>query len=225
MARVKKIDNSILKRLKRIEENELRKFETKKQRKYYLLFCEGARTEPNYFLSLKNELPINLVKLDIDPSGGKNTISLVNHAIRMLPKYKKTNPTIDFEVWIVFDRDSFPAANFDNAIKKANSKGFNCAQSNEAFELWYLLHFENYQNAISRKDYSKMLSNHLGKKYKKNDPKIYELLQNLPNSSEDLAIARSKQLELIHFGKASSDSNPLTAVYKLIEELNEFKIK
>ena len=223
MARVKKIDNAILKRLKRANERNARKTETKEERKYYLLFCEGARTEPNYFISLSKQLPKNLVKLDVDPSGGKNTISLVDHAIKMLPVYKRKNPTINYEIWIVFDRDSFPAANFDNAIAKAESNGFSCASTNEAFELWYLLHFEDYQSAISRKDYSRLLSKNLGRKYQKNDPEIYELLQNLENSNEALAVARAENLLSMHLGKSPSSSNPTTLVHRLVTELNQFK--
>lgn len=223
MARVQKIDNAILKRIQRKAEREARKIESKPQRKYYLLFCEGERTEPNYFLSLKKFLPVNLVQIDIDPSGGKNTLSLVNHAIKMMPRYQRINSTIEFEVWIIFDKDSFPAVNFENAINKANAHGYNCAYSNEAFELWYLLHFEDYQNAISRADYSKMLSKHLNKKYLKNDPDIYDLLQTLEKSREDLAIQRAENLEKIHSGKSKANSNPVTRVYKLVEELNSFK--
>lgn len=163
MARVQKIDNAILKRLKRSAERERRKENNREERKYYLLFCEGSRTEPNYFNSFKDKLPKNLVQIEIDPSGGKNTISLVNHALKVLPKYKRNNSTINYNVWVVFDKDSFPNSNFDNAIFKAQGAGLNCAYSNEAFELWYLLHFEDYQNAISREDYSKLLSKHLGK--------------------------------------------------------------
>ncbi|MFL0352641.1 RloB family protein [Xanthomarina sp. GH4-25] len=223
MARVTKIDNAILKRLNRKAERDARIVENKPTRKYYLLFCEGARTEPNYFISLKNVLPVNLVQVDIDPSGGKNTLSLVNHAIKMMPRYQRINSTIEFEVWIIFDKDSFPSANFENAINKANAHGYNCAYSNEAFELWYLLHFEDYQNAISRKDYSKLLSNHLNKKYLKNDPDIYNLLQTLETSREDLAIQRAINLEKIHNGKSRANSNPVTRVYKLVEELNSYK--
>tara|TARA_R110002073_G_scaffold72537_1_gene177273 strand:- start:261892 stop:262566 length:675 start_codon:yes stop_codon:yes gene_type:complete len=223
MARVKKIDNAILKRIQKRAEKEAREIETKPLRKYYILFCEGERTEPNYFLSLKENLPINLVQIDIDPSGGRNTLSLVNHAVKMMPSYQRINTTIEFEVWIVFDKDSFPSTNFENAINKAHAHGYNCAYSNEAFELWYLLHFEDYQNAISRDDYSKMLSKHLNKKYQKNDQDIYKLLQTLDNSREELAIKRAKNLEKIHSSKSSSNSNPTTMVYKLVEELNSFK--
>ena len=36
-----------------------------------------------------------------------------------------------------------------------------CAWSNEAFELWYLLHFQYYENAMARKDFKGLLESHL----------------------------------------------------------------
>lgn len=53
MARVKKIDNVLLKRQKRALERQKRREECLEERKYFLLFCEGARTEPNYFNQLQ----------------------------------------------------------------------------------------------------------------------------------------------------------------------------
>ena len=47
MARKVKIPNHIQKRLAR-EENK-RKRNTKSKRKYFLIVCEGEKTEPNYF--------------------------------------------------------------------------------------------------------------------------------------------------------------------------------
>lgn len=81
------------------------------------------------------------------------------------------------KVWAVFDKDSFPAKNFNNAINKGeNSKPkINCAWTNEAFELWYLLHFNYYNTGISRVQYQKLIEKEVNKvanqtdfKYRKN---------------------------------------------------------
>ena len=140
----------------------------------------------------------------------------------MLPSYKRKNPNIKYEVWIVFDKDSFPSHDFDNAIAMAKAQNFETAHSNEAFELWYLLHFEFYHTGISRSQYGKLLSNYLGKKYRKKDPEIYELLQNLENSSESQAILNAEKLIGLHSNTPESASNPITYVHKLIQELNKF---
>lgn len=223
MARVVKIDNVILKRRKRKEEREIRNEYSKIEREYFLLFCEGARTEPNYFISISKVLPKNLVKIDIDPQGGLNTVTLVNHAIKVLPEYEKNNPQIDYNVWIIFDKDSFPNQDFDNAIAIAIARGFNVAHTNEAFELWYLLHFEFYNTGISRDQYKGLLTKYLQKKYKKNDPDIYEMLQTIEGSSEEQAIRNADRLITLHSNIPDSSSNPITYVHKLVLELNKFK--
>lgn len=222
MARVTKIDNAILKRQRRAKEREERRVGLLPERKYFLLFCEGARTEPNYFLALAKHLPRNLVQLDIDPKGGLNTISLVNHAINSIPRYRKKYPNIDYEVWIVFDKDSFPDQDYNNAVTLAGSNGFKSAHTNEAFELWYLLHFEFYNTGISRTQYKKLLTRHLGKKYEKNDPNIYNLLNSLQNSDERFAIKNANKLLDFQSNLAPAKANPTTQVHKLIIELNKF---
>ncbi|SFD21421.1 RloB-like protein [Chitinophaga sp. CF118] len=55
MARKIKIPNERLKRFEREEQK--RKKDVRSKRKYYLIVCEGAKTEPNYFEGLKDDLP------------------------------------------------------------------------------------------------------------------------------------------------------------------------
>ena len=40
-----------------------RKIDSKNKRKYYLIVCEGEKTEPNYFKSLKNALPKGVLEI------------------------------------------------------------------------------------------------------------------------------------------------------------------
>ena len=90
--------------------------------------------------------------------------------------------TID-EVWAVFDRDDFPEQHFNNAIFKGQNVGVQCAWTNEASELWYLLHFQFFQNGMLRTDYGAIIKRELIKKlgssytYEKNSTKMFELLQ------------------------------------------------
>lgn len=65
-------------------------------------------------------------------------------------------------VWCVFDRDNFPAQNFNNAFEIARHNDINIAYSNEAFELWYFLHFDYCDSAMSRDQYQEKLSDLLG---------------------------------------------------------------
>ena len=127
------------------------------------------------------------------------------------------------QVWVVFDRDSFPPSDFDNAISKAEADGIKCAWSNEAFELWYVLHFEYRTTAMPRVDYQDKLSSLLGRTYAKNAPDMYQVLD--ATGSQEHAVNWAKRLhgEAQASCKPFSQANPCTTVYALIETLNGFK--
>ncbi len=79
-------------------------------RKNFLIVCEGEKTEPLYFRSFR------VPKKVFDVIGlGANAESLVEKAIEI----RDRETTSYDEVWCVFDRDSFPAQNFNNALALA----------------------------------------------------------------------------------------------------------
>jgi len=219
MARKAKIDNAILKRLAREEKS--RPVATRNIRKYFLIVCEGEKTEPNYFIALKNDLPPNVLSVynfDIDGTG-KNTGSLIDHAI-----IRRDNASTHYdEVWAVFDRDSFKPNQFNEAIRKADASKIKTAWSNEAFELWYVLHFIFNDSAISRTQYKPILdreiSTHTGKdfSYQKNDPDMYKLLKEF--GDHHLAIRFATKLHKMWKDKKFDTHNPCTTVYLLVKKL------
>lgn len=100
MARKIKIPNEHLKRFARAEQK--RKHDVRSKRRYYLIVCEGSKTEPNYFEGLKQDLPKGiLTAFQIDIEGtGRNTISLIDEAIRLKGVYEKqTSRPIDKLWW------------------------------------------------------------------------------------------------------------------------------
>jgi hypothetical protein len=226
MARKIKIDSAALKKHSRIEKR--RKINHIDKRIFYLIVCEGTKTEPNYFESLKKSLPkgiLELANIDIDGTG-KNTLSIIEESIKHRKCYEEKYLRKIDKVWAVFDRDSFPAVNFNNAIYKGeNSKPkINCAWTNEAFELWYLLHFSYYNTGLSRSQYKKLLEKEINKTYKKKDfiylknsKEMFSILEIYGNL--DFAIENAKKLELLYTDKNYSNHNPCTKVHKLIQEL------
>ncbi len=188
-----------------------------KSRRWFLIVCEGEKTEPNYFRSF----PVNknLIRLDIKGEG-KNTKSLVEKAIEL--KNKDQYDEND-QFWCVFDRYKNPknpndSQNFNSAITLARNNGIDVAYSNDAFELWYLLHFHFYNTGTSRKDYPDKLTELLGHKYQKNSETIYEELKD----KQENAIKNAKQL-LQKYDRSNPESdNPSTTVHLLVEELNKF---
>ncbi len=229
MARTIKIDNAISKRYRRKEEK--RKEATKPKRKYFLIVCEGEKTEPNYFKALKEDLHKGKIEI-VDIKGlGKNTKSIIKDAKRFRKEYEKNNLRKLDQVWAVFDRDSFPAQNFNDAINIAeNSKPkIKCAWTNEAFELWYLLHFHFYNTAMSRTQYKNKIEKALSEKmdttfkYLKNNKEMYSLLKEYGNQEQ--AIINSQKLCESYMGQKNyANQNPCSKVFELIAELFEIDL-
>ena len=191
------------------------------ERQYFLIVCEGEKTEPNYFNALIEKLPTKSVSVEI-LGEGTNTINVVEKAIERREErtQSRLKPPFD-EVWAVFDRDSFPAERFNEAIDLGRRENIGTAYSNEAFELWYILHFEFLNTGISRDQYITKLKRILTS-YAKNSTNIYQILQEKGN--EEQAIKRAKKLLEEHKDSTPASAKPTTKVHELVEKLNEFKL-
>ncbi len=194
-----------------------RKVFARNKRKYFLIVCEGKKTEPNYFNSFR--ITKNVIKLEIEGSGA-NTDSLVEAAFELKQKRERVNGQRFDEVWCVFDRDSFTAHNFNRALRLAENNGFKVAYSNEAFELWYILHFEFLDAGINREQYFEKLGRYLGRPYEKNSNKIYEEIFERQN----VAIKNAEKLLQRYDPPNPEQDKPSTTVHLLVEELNKYLI-
>ncbi len=189
-----------------------------------LIVCEGRNTEPSYFRQFK------LASAHIKAVGdGNNTVSLVNQAIQLntAGKYE--------QVWCVFDKDDFSANDFNNAIAMATAQGFLVAYSNQSFEYWLILHFEDHQGgAMNRSDYEGKINryiNPLDANYDGTDSKIitddfFELLNAKDEQTGQfryqLAIQRAERNynQWDHASPANEEST--TTVFKIVEEILKY---
>jgi len=186
-----------------------RRVNTREIRPRFLIVCEGEKTEPNYFKGFR------VPKLVIDIQGlGKNPSNLVQSAKRF-----KDQEEYD-QVWCVFDRDDWTEEDFNNAIHSARSHNFKVAYSNEAFELWYVLHFEFLNTGIPRSDYLAKLTSLLGQKYQKNSLTIYDDL----SEKQLFAINNAERLIQTYKPQNPVRNNPSTTVHLLVQELNKFAV-
>lgn len=196
------------------KEHSIRKrYGFKNPKKSFLIVCEGENTEPDYFNAFR------LTSATVKAVGkGLGTMNLVKEAIIIRERERNLGKTFDY-CWVVFDKDDYQ--DFDESISYAEKSGFNVAYSNEAFELWFLLHFNLYRNPIDRNNYAQMLCKHLGMTYSKQSgfaKRLYERLKPL----EAVAIKNAETLQNENAGKKPSDVNPLTTVHKLVSSLNEY---
>jgi hypothetical protein len=199
----------------------------------YLIVCEGSKTEPNYFEGIKKLINhkhgdkirvsrINANRIEIDGTG-RNTEDLVNYTIK-----KRRDATIPYgHVWCVFDRDSFTDHQFNNAILMCEHYNIGAAWSNEAVELWFLLHFEYLNTGITREAYKEKLDEYFeyfeinNKKYEKNIDNIYEILVKYGDMEQAIKYAK-KLKKLYNKDVTPSNRKPATMVYELVEELFEY---
>ncbi len=196
-------------RVARSQGYQKRSVATREERKRFLIVCEGKKTEPNYFIGFRNP------RADISVHGtGANTRGVVEQAITLRDAVAKSADAYD-RVWCVFDRDSFPANKFNAALQLAQCEGINVAYSNEAFEIWYLLHFDYHDAAMSRYAYKDKLTQLLNHEYLKNSTNMYAELY----SRQSDAITNAKRLHSGYKPCCPEKDNPSTTVYLLVEEL------
>lgn len=199
-----------------------RKVATRDRIVRFLIVCEGERTEPNYFKELVRDKYSEVRQEDI-LGEGRSTCALVRKTEEIKDLIEHQRQLKFDRVWVVFDKDDFN--DFNEAIALANKKGFMVAWSNEAFELWYLLHFIYLDAAVSRSDYITKLESEIRKaegydnfSYTKNDARFYELLR----TAGDEILAKRSAAKLRAMFEDSQDyknHKPCTCVDILVDEL------
>ena len=181
----------------------------------FLIVCEGEKTEPDYFKAFR------MTAATVKAVGeAMNTMTLVNKAISIREADKAKKRFYD-QCWVVFDKDDFPAKDFNQAIKYAEKNGFQVAYSNQAFEYWFLLHFNLYQGPIHRNQYKNMLEKLIGMPYSKTEGSgavMYNLL--LVRQGQAIKNSETVLAEISHGNSAEEESS--TTVHKLVKELNKY---
>jgi len=192
-----------------------------------LIVCEG-QTEKLYFESF----PTTTVEVTCIDMGGQSKVKLVEECIKREKAYRKERTKYD-EVWCVFDMDVKAGAkefsDFDTSIQMAKKKGFKVAYSNDAFELWYYLHYQYTDQPHHRKFYYDELTKRWGFNYEKEGKKkanctvVYKRLNKDTNENQASAIARAEKLYEAQKHLPPSQQNPVTKVYELVRILEGIK--
>ncbi|MCS6842249.1 MAG: RloB family protein [Roseiflexus sp.] len=176
-------------------------------RQRFLIVCEGSQTEPNYFRAF--QVPGCVVQVTDTTQRG---VRLIEEAIR-----RRSDDEYD-QVWGVFDCDNLQPKQIHAAFKLAKQNKIKIAFSNQAFELWYLLHFHYHHVAMPRQHYCTLLQNYLGS-YNKNRADLYNDLLHL----QQTAIANARRLHQSYNPWDPATADPSTTVYLLVEELNRYR--
>ncbi len=186
-----------------------RPFQIRDLRPRFLIVCEGKQTEPNYFKSFRVNAVVEVKGSGLSPLG------VVEYAQKLRRQSEFTH------VWVVFDRDEFTAEEFNAAIEQARHDKIGVAYSNQAFELWYVLHFYFCDTAQTRQDYQAILSKELARPYRKNAVDLFDILKD--RQAQAIHNAR-RLLEMYQPVHNPATDNPCTTVHMLVEQLNQFVI-
>lgn len=196
----------------------------------YLIVAEGEKTEPLYFQGIVDKIiekvggnitvyPIPTIDIHGE---GCSTNSLIDKTEEIVNKAK----IIYEKIWVIFDKDDFE--DFDSAIDRALKNGYHVGWSNECFEYWLYLHFFYSDSSLHRDNWFDKVDDIFKKyglgdgKYKKNEARIFDLLNNAGSVKSAIGYAKNRMKEFNQSGRKPSEFNPGTTVHILVEELLKY---
>lgn len=179
----------------------------------HLVVTEGKETEPRYFEGVRAALcAANERKVAVIVKGtGKHTLD---------------------HVWLVYDKDDFPASDFDAMERKCTelsdgSRTFHALWSNPCFELWPLLHFRYTTAPMSAAECQRALaqamSKDLGIEYRKNLDGVFGAV----DGRRGEALQRAGRLIVHHRGLCNvkpSAQNPATRVGEIFDVIGPYLV-
>ncbi|AKB71446.1 RloB family protein [Methanosarcina mazei] len=212
------------KELKRIEN-------TKFPKGNIYIFCEGEKTERNYFSSFKSKIcrarfsRRKPPQIKVIPSKNCGAPSNVEFVIGYAKSQSLSEKDGDCLICVI-DCDSNQEKDINKAIKMAKGKEksqgvkVNICLSNPSFELWYLLHYECCYEKLDQKTLEQKLRKHI-KDYKKNVD-YYSFLED----KKSYATSNAQYLKEYHSNNdielLSTKSNPSTMIPFFLEHITNF---
>lgn len=194
-----------------------RKVELRAPKKKFVIFTEGRNTEPEYFEALRSVLRGALVEIEIIGAAGVPKTIATKAADRSKQlRSKKVLSSFEEqdEIWAVFDRDEHPL--IPEAMQQCSASKVEVAFSNPCFELWLILHFEDYD----RPDHRSVIQKHLEKlcpEYSRNARKTancVKLMELLDGAEQRAEVQLRRRLE-----EGDPPSEPFTTVFKLTRNM------
>lgn len=132
-------------------------------RRRFILFCEGLKTEVEYFEAIRRVYSSTLISVETHGGQGvpytiaekaieqARALGLTRHNRRRRDSYEERD-----QVWAVFDRDNHPR--FNEAVTYCQSRNVGVGRSNPCFELWLILHEQDFDRYEDRHKMQKLLA-------------------------------------------------------------------
>lgn len=186
-----------------------------------IIFCEG-KTEKYYFEYFGNIMEKNKytdVQVVLEQASG-NAQTVLNYAENFLAQDENIQKYAVYGKYLAFDCDDPPE--IEKVISAAQTAEYGLLMTNYLFETWLLMHFEDVEEKISKKETYRRLTAYLRGTYKKGQKGV--LREILQNGSVEKAIENARRLEARYIGEGKTpekdikEMNPFTSVHPLIEQ-------
>lgn len=184
-----------------------------------IIFCEG-KTEKyyfDYFAEIIKKNKYTDVEVILETANG-NARTVLNFANEFMNDEKHNQKFSTYGKYLAFDCDDPP--DIQAVVLAANE--YELLISNYLFETWLLMHFEDVEKKITKREIYRRLSYHLHGDYSKGHKgKTREIVI---NGNIEKAIDNARILEKRYNAEGKNiftnikDMNPFTNVYKLIEQ-------
>ena len=226
----------------------------------FILFCEDKVNEPTYFQALQKEKKVKINFVEDVKSDHLNFLNTIDYCIKkdlmeLVGANYKLRADVTEHIWCVYDRDSekndptqlsqIDQLRFTTAIASAEAANLKVAWSNDVFELWILLHFEDVPPGVCQhRIYVYDRLTEIFKNLPEQTPELLALTTNpyfnykltmkkrtnfikfvrpLLASRQDLAFERAAALEAIFpVGTPYHNCNPCTKIHHLVQSILSF---
>lgn len=190
------------------------RFSKRSLRKRILVFTEG-QTEKDYLNCFKSHIAKKGVKIKVYGIG-RGKLALIQKVIQ---KIGKENIITGDQVWAVLDGDRVAGQKdrevFSEACRLAEKNDIKIAYSNNSFEVWLLLHFQDLNKAMNNAELSVALNRYFGK-YQKKGQLIYDTCQQQGDYVKACMRAEKLLKEHVTKGNLPVDANPSTTIHQLL---------
>ena len=178
---------------------------------------EGKVTEPEYLRAFNRLYENPSAQIALIPVGG-DPRTVVERAIEEKEKSKHDPLAKHDTYWAMFDRDSHPR--YEEARNLARGNGILLATSNPCFELWGVLHYQEQNAPIDRRECQRKLEK-LCPGYNASGGKTFSDRQTI-GQRYPKAVERSSDSLRRRENEGSPGGNPSTTVHQLTEFIRCF---
>jgi len=181
----------------------------------FVILTEGQNTEVMYFKALRKAFGNPIIELR---GIGGDPKTLADQALKWTNALRRSKDSYEKndQVWVVFDRDIHK--NYAASVIKCEQKGIGVARSNPCFELWLVLHLQDFDQPgdhhYLQSYFAKLCPDYDPSRGKK--PDCAALMQHIADAEQRAERQLNRrEAEGAPFGA------PSTTVFKLIRALRE----